>query len=319
MDAMFERIHRVGIVPVIKITHPDQATPLARALDQGGIPVAEVTFRTEHAAEAIRRITREMPGMLTGAGTVTRIEQVDQALEAGAQFVVTPGFNPKVVDHCIKRGIPVVPGAPTTSDIEQALERGLKVVKFFPAEAMGGLPYIKAVAAPYAGLSFMPTGGVNPGNLADYLTHPRVLACGGSWMVDAKLIGSGQYEEITRLCLEAVNLAIGLRILRMGIRAASESDAAKSAGLFSALLGVPTAETPEGHAVDTHIEILKAAGTNERGRLVLGCSNLERARFQLERRGFAFASEEPETDAAGKRILRLKEIIAGLSLTLTEI
>lgn len=319
MDAMFERIRRVGIVPVIKITHPDQALPLARALDRGGIPVAEVTFRTEHAAEAIRRIALEMPDMLTGAGTVTRTEQADEALEAGARFVVTPGFNPKVVDHCIQRGIPVVPGAPTTSDIEQALERGLSVVKFFPAEAMGGLPYIKAVAAPYAGVSFMPTGGISPGNLADYLANPRVLACGGSWMVDAKLIGAGQYEEITRLCREAVNLALGLKVLRVGIFAGSAGDAAQSAALFSALLGVPAAPTPEGHAVDAHVEILKADGSGEHGCLVLGCSSLDRAMFQLQRRGFAFAGETPETDAAGKRCLRLKGSIAGLSIKLTEI
>ena len=180
MNELLQQIHRIGVVPVIKITDPETAVPLARALDKGGIPVAEVTFRTQHAAEAIRRISAEVPQVLTGAGTVTTTEQVDTAVAAGAKFIVTPGFNPKVVDYCLERNIPILPGASGPSEIEQAMERGLEVVKCFPAEALGGLPYIKALSGPYTEMKFMPTGGVNPGNITSYLGFSKILACGGS-------------------------------------------------------------------------------------------------------------------------------------------
>ena len=314
MDAMFERIRRVGIVPVIKITHPDQALPLARALDRGGIPVAEVTFRTEHAAEAIRRIALEMPDMLTGAGTVTRTEQADEALEAGARFVVTPGFNPKVVDHCIQRGIPVVPGAPTTSDIEQALERGSRWSS--SPRPWATCPISRRSRRPTPASPSCPQA-VPPGNLADYPANPACWpAAALRWTpADWRRAAGGDHAPVPR----AVNLALGLKVLRVGIFSGSAGDAAQSAALFSALLGVPAAPTPEGHAVDAHVEILKADGSGEHGCLVLGCSSLDRAMFQLQRRGFAFAGETPETDAAGKRCLRLKGSIAGLSIKLTEI
>ena len=205
MNELLQQIHRIGVVPVIKITDPETAVPLARALDKGGIPVAEVTFRTQHAAEAIRRISAEVPQVLTGAGTVTTTEQVDTAVAAGAKFIVTPGFNPKVVDYCLERNIPILPGASGPSEIEQAMERGLEVVKCFPAEALGGLPYIKALSGPYTEMKFMPTGGVNPGNITSYLGFSKILACGGSWMIDAKLIAAGDYEGIARLCRQAVD------------------------------------------------------------------------------------------------------------------
>ena len=206
MNELLQQIHRIGVVPVIKITDPETAVPLARALDKGGIPVAEVTFRTQHAAEAIRRISAEVPQVLTGAGTVTTTEQVDTAVAAGAKFIVTPGFNPKVVDYCLERNIPILPGASGPSEIEQAMERGLEVVKCFPAEALGGLPYIKALSGPYTEMKFMPTGGVNEGNVQEYLAEPKIIAAGGSWMVKGDLIAAGKFDEIQRLTQEAVAL-----------------------------------------------------------------------------------------------------------------
>lgn len=204
MDYVLERIGEIKIVPVIAINDPDKAVPLAKALLAGGIPCAEITFRTREGEEAIRRVANEVPGVLVGAGTVLSIEQVDRASDAGAKFVVSPGFNPKVVDYCISKGMVVAPGCATPSEMEQAIERELEVVKFFPAEAAGGLAYIKSVAAPYPMLKFMPTGGIGPGNLAQYLSFPKILACGGSWMVPANLVNEGRFEEITKLCKEAV-------------------------------------------------------------------------------------------------------------------
>jgi 2-dehydro-3-deoxyphosphogluconate aldolase/(4S)-4-hydroxy-2-oxoglutarate aldolase len=204
---MFDQIAKIGIVPVIKIDDPEKAAALARALLAGRIPCMEVTFRTSAGEEALRRINREVPEMLLGAGTVLTTDQVDRAVDAGARFLVSPGYNPRVVAHALERKIPIVPGCCTPSDMEMAIEAGLTVVKFFPAEQAGGLEYIKAVAAPYTMLSFLPTGGINAQNLAKYLGFKKVLACGGSWMAGADLINAGDFAKITALSKEAADIA----------------------------------------------------------------------------------------------------------------
>jgi len=188
MHEVLERLHELKIIPVVKINDVEKAIPLAQALCLGGLPCAEITFRTAQAEEAIRRIAVAFPEMLVGAGTVLTIEQVDKAVAAGARFIVSPGFNPRVVDHCIALGIPITPGCSSPSDVEQALERGLEVVKFFPAENLGGVSMLKAISGPYGGLKFIPTGGINAKNISEYLAFTKVLACGGSWMVKDELI-----------------------------------------------------------------------------------------------------------------------------------
>ena len=203
MDTTFEKLEKFGVIPVIALDDPDDALPLAAALTDGGLPCAEVTFRTAAAEESIRRIAAAYPDMLVGAGTVLTTQQVDRAVAAGAKFIVSPGLNPNVVRHCLEKGVPAAPGCCTPSEIEQAIELGLSVVKFFPAEAMGGLKTIKALAAPYTGLRFMPTGGINASNLRIYLEYPRVLACGGSWMVSKELIRAHDFAQITELVRQA--------------------------------------------------------------------------------------------------------------------
>ena len=211
MHQIFERIHKIGVVPVIQIDDGGKAVPLAKAIAAGGIPCAEVTFRTAQAEEAIRLIALALPDILLGAGTVLTTAQADKAIDAGARFIVTPGFNPKVVGHCVKQGYPVIPGCLTPSDMEQAIEFGLDAVKLFPAELSGGLDYIKAISAPYPMLRFMPFGGVNAANIGKYLSHEKVLACGGSWLAAADLIRAGDFTEITRLCAEAVQIVAAHR------------------------------------------------------------------------------------------------------------
>lgn len=203
MSDLIEQLRNIAIVPVIEIEDPAKAVSLAKALIEGGINCAEVTFRTAGAAEAIKNMVEAYPDMLVGAGTVLRREQVDKAIEAGAKFIVSPGLNPDTVNYCIEKNIPVVPGVVTPSEIELALSLGLTFVKFFPAEAAGGLKMIKAVAVPYKEVSFMPTGGVNIGNINDYLAFDRIVACGGTWIVPKSALKEDNYEEITRLCLEA--------------------------------------------------------------------------------------------------------------------
>ena len=210
MDQILEHIYRIGIVPVIALDDAKDAKPLAEALIRGGLPCAEITFRTAAAEEAIRIMASEFPEMLVGAGTVLTTEQADRAIAAGAKFIVSPGFNEKIVKHCLDKGIPMVPGINNPTGIEAALELGLDTVKFFPAEALGGLALIKAMSAPYVNVKFMPTGGINAGNIRKYLEFKKVIACGGSWMVDKKLISEGKFDEIERLCKEASALVKGI-------------------------------------------------------------------------------------------------------------
>lgn len=211
MSSVMDRFEEFGIVPVVVINDAKDAIPLGKALIEGGLPCAEVTFRTEAAEESIRLMSREYPDMCVGAGTVLTIEQVDRAVNAGAGFIVSPGINPKVVEYCVKNNIPIVPGTCNPTNVETALEFGLKVVKFFPAEQAGGLNYIKAIAAPYTGVKFMPTGGINANNVKDYLGYDRIIACGGSWMVKSDLIVAGDFDKITELTKEAVNIKKSIR------------------------------------------------------------------------------------------------------------
>jgi len=202
------RLAQLRVIPVIILDNAADAQPLAEALLAGGLPCAEVTFRTAAALEAIS-IMAKVPGLLVGAGTVLKPEQAQAAADAGAQFIVTPGFNPRVVSYCVDHGIPITPGVSNPTIIEMALEHGLNVVKFFPAEASGGLPYLKAIAAPYGMMRFIPTGGIEPGNLRDYLAFPKVVACGGSWMVKPELLKARDWSIVTALAAEAVLLAKG--------------------------------------------------------------------------------------------------------------
>ena len=199
-----ERFSSLRILPVIVIDDPDDAVPLAGALAAGGLPCAEVTLRTPRAMEALRRIAAEMPDVLVGAGTVLTPAQAAEARGAGARFVVAPGFNPAVVDYCQSVDLPVFPGVCTPTEVEMALGMGLAVLKFFPAEPIGGLAYLKAIAAPYTTVSFMPTGGIGPSNLASYLAWPRIVACGGSWMAPNEWIAARQFDRIRETTRDAV-------------------------------------------------------------------------------------------------------------------
>lgn len=207
MKSIEELFAELKVVPVVVLDDAKDAEPLAKALVEGGLPCAEVTFRTEKAAESIRIMTEVYPDMLVGAGTVLTTDQVDKAVESGAKFIVSPGFDPEIVDYCIEKNIPVFPGCISPSEVAQAVKRGLKVVKFFPAEQSGGLAMIKAMAAPYNMLKFMPTGGINTKNLKDYLACDKILCCGGSWMVKGDMIKAGEFEKIKKLTREAKELA----------------------------------------------------------------------------------------------------------------
>lgn len=211
MKTLEEQFYDYAVVPVVVLDDADDAAPLAEALIKGGLPCAEVTFRTEAAEESIRIMSEKYPEMLVGAGTVLTTEQVDRAVAAGAKFIVSPGFDPEIVDYCMKKNIPVFPGCVSPSEVAQAVKRGLKVVKFFPAEQAGGLAMLKAMAAPYTMLKFMPTGGINTKNLKEYLGFSKILCCGGSWMVKGDMIKNKEFDKITEMTKEAVELAAAAR------------------------------------------------------------------------------------------------------------
>ena len=211
MSELLQKVQDMGVVPVVVLNDAKDAAPLAKALCEGGLPCAEVTFRTDAAEESIRIMAEQFPEMLLGAGTVLTTEQVDRAVAAGAKFIVSPGFDPEIVDYCIEKGILILPGCITPSEVAQAVKRGLSVVKFFPAEQFGGVATIKALAAPYTNVRFMPTGGISAKNLPDYLGFKKIVACGGSWMVKGDMITAGEFDKIKEMTAEAVALVKEIR------------------------------------------------------------------------------------------------------------
>lgn len=319
MENILKLIEGYGIVPVVRIEKAEDALPLGNALREGDLPLAEITFRTAAAEEAIRTLTQRVPELIVGAGTVLTIEQAGAAIGAGARFVVSPGFNPKVVSFCLDQGVPVIPGVNSPSQIEAALECGLRVLKFFPAEESGGAAFLKAVAAPYEGIRFIPTGGINPANLISYLSLKNVIACGGSWMVKPEWISAGKFAEITQRTREAVRLLLGFGLAHVGINQENSEQAAESAGLFSRMLHLPVAEGEGAFFLgENAIEIMKGPDRGEKGHLAIATNDIGRALFYLGRQGIRpVAGTERQQD--GRTILvYLDRQIAGFALHLRQ-
>lgn len=206
MNTVLDKITQLGVVPVVMIDDTTAAAPLGQALIDGGPPCAEITFRTAVAPAVLATMAAQFPSLVLGAGTILSVEQAEMAVKCGARFIVTPGFDDDVVDYCLANDVPIVPGIVTPSELNRALKKGIRTVKFFPAEAAGGVKMLKSLSSPYGDVTFMPTGGVNADNLPDYLAIPAVLACGGSWMVKRTLIADGDFATITRLAREAVTI-----------------------------------------------------------------------------------------------------------------
>lgn len=318
MDKVLEQISKIGIVPVVKIDNAKDALPLAKALCAGGLPCAEVTFRTAAAAEAIEIMTKNFPDMCVGAGTVLNSEQVDAAVAAGAKFIVSPGLNPKTVQYCISKGVPMTPGISNPSEIEQAIELGLDVVKFFPAEQSGGLAKIKAMAAPYVNMRFMPTGGVNVNNLTSYLDFSKIIACGGSWMVPGDLINEGAWDKIEALTREAVCTMLGFELAHVGVNAANEEDAMKVANRFAFLFGMSIKNGNSSVFAGKAMEVMKMPFKGKFGHIAIRTNYIERAvNYMNTVLGVEF--EEPVRDENGKyKAIYLKEEIGGFAVHLLQ-
>ena len=318
MLPILETISKIGIVPVVKLEDAKDAAPLADALCKGGLPCAEVTFRTAAAAEAISIMTKAHPDMVVGAGTVLTTDQVDQAVEAGAKFIVSPGLNPKVVKYCVDKNIPITPGTNSPSEIETAIEFGLEVVKFFPAEQSGGIAKIKAMAAPYVNMKFMPTGGINAKNLISYLDFPKVIACGGSWMVPGDLIANGEFDKIEELTREAVKTMLGFEIAHVGVNTASEADAIKAAERFGFIFGMPVKNGNSSVFAGSAVEFMKEPYLGKNGHIAIRTNYIERAVNYLSTvLGVEFDESSAKRDAKGAlKAIYMKEEIGGFAVHL---
>ena len=299
MADILKKIHGIGIVPVIALENVEDAAPLAQALCNGGLPVAEVTYRTACAHDAMIEMKKACPQMLVGAGTVLTKEQVDSALDAGAEFIVSPGLNPEIVRYCQEKNVPILPGTANASDIEVALSLGLTAVKFFPAEPLGGIKMISALAAPYTQMKFMPTGGVSPKNMKDYLSNPKIIACGGTWMIDKKAMQEKNFAKIEELTRQAVREMLEIKIKHIGINVPTP-EAKATAEMMARLFQGAVTETSKGYFGSPLIEVMNEGyhvGTH--GHIAMGVSSTERAMAYFKALGYEFDEESVTYDAHG--------------------
>ncbi len=298
---ILERIAQIGLVPVIRLERPEDAVPLAKALTAGELPVAEVTFRTDAAEESIRRIAAACPDLLLGAGTVLSCEQAERAVRAGAKFLVSPGLNPDVVACANELGVPIIPGVSTASELDRARTLGLRVVKFFPAEASGGLAMLKALAAPYPDMRFVPTGGIHAGNLEPYARWDHIAAVGGSWMVPADLIAQGRWAEITALCRQAVDILLGFAFGHIGINCPDEPQADTLGNWLTDSFHFDRQDNPgSAFLANRGFEVMKLPGEGEKGHIAILTNSIPRAMAHLALRGCSF--DEQTAKVSGGKI-----------------
>lgn len=315
-EEIFSFFHDLAIVPVVAIEDADKAVPLAKAMIDGGIPCAEVTFRTAAAEQAIKNMVAAFPEMVVGAGTVINPELAEKAVNAGAKFIVSAGLNPATVKWCNDHNVPVTPGVCTPSEIEQGLSMGLNVLKFFPAEASGGVNMLKNFGGPFKQVKFMTTGGISPANLADYAKASNVLAIGGSWMVKPDLINNCQWDEITRLCAEAVEKVQGLEIAHVGIYADSDDENDRTAAEF-AKFGMTINKGKSSTFMDKTIELVPHQGRGAKGHIAYKCYDVDRTIAYLKKKGFTVDESSVQKDAKGTKIVYFNEHINGFAIHLT--
>ena len=319
MNPVLERIYQIGIVPVIAFNSVDEAVPLCKALVAGGLPAAEVTFRTACAEECIKKIHDEVPEMLLGAGTVLTNDQADRAMAAGASFIVSPGFDPNVTKHVIDKGGLMMPGTCSAGEMQQAMNLGCDALKFFPAEANGGVAMLKNIGGALKTAKWMCTGGVNAKNVNDYLGYDRILAVGGTWMCKADKIKAGAWDEITAMCKEAVDTMLGLELGHIGINCADEAEAAKTAEMLGALLSM--AVKPGNSSIfvgNKEFEIMKKPGRGTHGHIAVKCNNVDRAIFHLGQRGVKFDLDSKVVKNGKTTAVYMADEIAGFAIHLVQ-
>ena len=319
MNPVLQRVYEIGIIPVIAFNDVDEAIPLCKALMDGGLPAAEVTFRTACAEECIRKIHEELPDMLLGAGTVLTNDQADRAMAAGASFVVAPGYDPNVTQHVIDKGGLMMPGTCSAGEMQQAMNQGCEAIKFFPAEANGGVDMIKNIGAALKTAKWMCTGGVNAKNVNTYLANPQIIAVGGTWMCKSDKIKAGAWEDITAACKEAVDVMLGLELGHIGINCADDAEALKTAELLGGLLSKAVAPGNSSIFVgNKEFEIMKKPGRGTHGHIAIKCNSIDRAVYHLGQRGVKFDMDSM-VNKNGKNIaIYLADEVAGFAIHLVQ-
>lgn len=318
MNDIFDRIEQLGIVPVIKVEDPLDALPLANALCLGGIDAAEITFRTPHALHAIEQIHEAYPQMLLGAGTVRSVEQAKQAVDAGATFIVTPGFHDEVVAWCIEHQVVIIPGVSTASEIEHAASYGLHVVKFFPAQSSGGAKKLKDLYAPYPDIRFIPTGGIHADLMHDYLQLENVLAIGGSFMVKEDDVQAKNWDNIQQASAHAIQAMLGYELIHLGINQGSSEEAQKTAELLCSLFHFTYYKKPKSHFAGRGFEVLNSKGIGDNGHIGIYTPYPSRAMYQLSKKGIHVIEDSITRNKKTNRInfVYLDICIAGFGIHL---
>jgi len=306
-----------GVIPVINIPGEEFAQPLAEALTQGGLPLIEVTLRNEHSLGALKRMKQSMPGMTAGAGTVLSISQVDQALEAGADFIVTPGMNPKVVEYCLKKNIPVLPGCVTPTEIEAGMSLGLSLFKFFPSEQLGGVRTIEELSGPYRNVRFIPTSGINLQNLPAYMSCPSVAAVGGSLMAPSPLVQAKDWDGIVQRCKQVVRASHGFHIVHVGLNGANAQEGEERAKRFAEIFDLPYLPGGKSDFAGTMLESGKTKFPGTNGHIAVGTYNVERAAAYLQAKNIALREDWRKVDSQGRLVsVYLEEEIGGFAIHL---
>lgn len=316
MTTMMETIYCTGFVPVVALHDAKKAVGLAGALKRGGIPIIEVTYRTAEASACIRAIREAEPDVIVGAGTILTVEQVQEAVACGAMFIVSPGYDDSVVQYCCEHKIPVIPGVSNATEIQKGVAAGLKVLKFFPAEPLGGLRAINFLAAPFPGVKFLPAGGILMSNLAEYLANDRIFACAGGFVARANMIEAEDWDGITELCEQAVQTALGFSFAHVGLNCDTPERAGSCADQLAAMFSLAGTEGSSSiFTAERRIELMKKPFYGQNGHLGFFTNSVERALFQLERRGFHVMEESVRRDASGRmQSAYLQESVNGFAV-----
>lgn len=317
MDVL-TRLALAAIVPVVVLEDAKDALPTAKAMVSGGIDVMEITFRTAAAADSIRAVSEGCPEMLVGAGTVVTLEQCKKAVECGARFIVSPGFDENVVSWCVENQVPVVPGCVTPTEIMAAMKLGLRVVKFFPAGVYGGLSAMKALSAPFSGVKFIPTGGVNPQNLAEFMAAPFIHAVGGSWVCPKADIASGNFEKITALCREARRIALGFEVAHVGINCPDGDASAALCGALQDAFGFETKAGNSSNFASSAIEVMKSRYLGENGHIAIRTNRMDVAVAELEKSGYVVDPETAKYKGGPMTAVYLKQEFGGFAVHLLQ-
>ena len=319
MNSVLQRIYEIGIVPVIAFNSVDEAVPLCKALVAGGLPAAEVTFRTACAEECIKKIHNEVPEMLLGAGTVLTTDQADRAMAAGAAFIVAPGFDPNVTKHVIDKGGLMMPGTCSAGEMQQAMNLGCDALKFFPAEANGGVAMLKNIGGALKTAKWMCTGGINAKNVNDYLGYDQIFAVGGTWMCKSDKIKAGAWDEITAMCKEAVDTMLGLELGHIGINCADDTEAMKTAEMLGSLLSM--AVKPGNSSIfvgNKEFEIMKKPGRGTHGHIAIKTNNVDRAIYHLGLRGVKFDMDSKNVKNGKTTAIYMADEIGGFAIHLVQ-